>query len=353
MIKILHAADLHLDSPLAGCGSDLKGHLLAVPGKLLDICRREKCDLVLLAGDLFDGPYSKESLNTLRSALAEMAVPVFIAPGNHDYVDPGSPYWEENWPDNVHIFTHPRISAFELPELDCRIYGAGFRSMDCGSLLGDFRAEGNEKYHIAVLHGDPVQAGSPYNPITAAQVRDSGLDYLALGHIHKAGDFRAGSTLCAWPGCPMGRGFDELGQKGVLLVTLEDTAEIQFLPLDTPRFHDLQAEAGGDPLAALEAVLPAAGNQDRYRITLTGECAAVDIPALTEKLSRFPYLELRDKTIPPVDLWANAGEDTLEGVYFGLLQQALENADPAEAERIRLAAKLSRRILDGQEVVLP
>ena len=58
-----------------------------------------------------------------------------------------------------------------LSALSCRVYGAGFRSMDCPSLLDGFRAEGTERYKIAVLHGDPTQRESPYNPITAAQVK--------------------------------------------------------------------------------------------------------------------------------------------------------------------------------------
>ena len=64
------------------------------------------------------------------------------------------------------------------------------------------------------LHGDALNAGSPYNAVTREQIAASGLCYLALGHIHeKSGLQRAGETFYAWPGCPMGRGFDELGQK--------------------------------------------------------------------------------------------------------------------------------------------
>ena len=353
MIKILHAADLHLDSPLSGRDRVLREHLLSIPGKLAHICRREKCHLVLLAGDLFDGPYTKESLNALRQALAEMDVPVFITPGNHDYAEVRSPYEAEFWPENVYIFHHPFFSAIDLPELDCRVYGAGFRSMDSGSLLEGFRAEGNARYHIGVVHGDPTQTRSHYNPITAAQVRDSALEYLALGHIHKTGSFRAGSTLCAWPGCPMGRGYDETGQKGVLIVTLEETAEARFLPLDAPQFHDLEVAAEGDPAAALDRVLPPAGNEDFYRITLTGESPIVDMPHLLTRFSRFPNLELLDHTTPPMDLWATAGEDTLEGEFFRLLQDSLTDAQEDRARQIRLAAKLARTILDGSEVVLP
>ena len=353
MIKILHSADWHLDSPLSARDDGLRTALLEIPGKTADMVRRENCDLVLLAGDLFDGVPAPETVDRVHRALEEMGVPVFITPGNHDFVRPDSPWLCHLWPENVHIFTENHVSDLVLPALDCRIYGGAFTGMDSPALLEGFRAAGPERWHIAVLHGDPQIRNSPYCPITQDQVQASGLDYLALGHIHKAGQFQAGDTLCAWPGCPMGRGYDETGEKGVYIVTLGDAVEAVFQPLDTPRFHDLTVEAGEDPAVTLNGILPSVGSDDYYRITLTGECAGVDIPALQEAFARFSRLVLRDHTVPPVDLWANAGADTLEGAYFRLLREALENADETSARQIRLAAKLSRKLLDGQEVVLP
>ena len=356
-MRILHSADLHLDSAFSGRSGEaverLKQQLLRVPGKLASICRERECDLMLLSGDLFDGPWTAESVHALKTALKEAGVPTFISPGNHDFCGPESPWLRESWPENVHIFTKPVLESVVVRELDCRIYGAGFETMDCGSLLEDFQKEGEETYHIAVLHGDPMQKKSPYNPITQAQVAASGLDYLALGHVHKTGAFRAGKTLCAWPGCPMGRGYDELEEKGLLLVTLERDAQAEFIPLDTPRFYDVEAEIFTDPAAALAAVLGAVGNDDHYRITLTGEWDNLDCAALTAQFGQFPNLELRDHTVPVTDLWSCVGEDSLEGVYFGILQDAMAQSDDKEREILALAAKLSRRILDGREVALP
>jgi DNA repair exonuclease SbcCD nuclease subunit len=179
------------------------------------------------------------------------------------------------------------------------------------------------------------------------------LDYLALGHIHKGDRLLSGSTLCAWPGCPMGRGFDELDAKGVLIVTLDEGGcHSRFLPLDTPRFFDLSCQPGDDARSAVADLLPAVGGTDFYRITLTGESAGVDLPGLYAALSRFPNLELRDRTVPETDIWGNAGEDTLEGLYFGLLKQQLDGADEETAQALTLAARISRQILDNQEVAL-
>jgi len=351
-MKILHSADLHLDTPFTGRDREqaqfLKEQLLAVPEKLARLCRQEQCDLFLLAGDLFDGPWSRRSFITLRNALEECGVPVLITPGNHDYVNLHSPYTTELWPSNVHIFTHPRMESILFEELDCRVYGAGYRSMDCAGLLEGFRSRQDARYHIGVLHGDPTQSDSPYCPITGGQIERSGLDYLALGHIHKGGSLRQGKTLCAWSGCPMGRGFDETGVKGALVVTLEQDVQSQFYPLGTPRFFEEKA-----PAEALAQLLPAVESRDFYRITLVGEDTSSSLAELQRLYRRFPHLELRDQRSAPSELWSTVDTDTLEGVYFRILKDALERADSEGQQIIELAAKLSRQILDGQEVVLP
>ena len=356
-MKILHSADLHLDSAFSGRGAEetayLRQELLKIPGKLSALCREHGCDLMLLAGDLFDGAWTPESVHALKIALKEAAVPIFISPGNHDFCVAGSPWMSETWPENVHIFKKNVIESVSLPEIDCRIYGAAFTGMDCDALLENFQKEGEETYHIAVLHGDTLQKKSPYNPISQAQVASSGLSYLALGHVHKTGSFRVGQTLCAWPGCPMGRGYDELEEKGILLVELQQQADIAFIPLDGPRFYDLEAPILMDPVSALEAALPAVGNRDYYRITFTGECDALDLVQLATQFGQFPNLELRDHTSPVADPWISLGEDSLQGVYFGILHDALSSADEKEREIIQLAAKISRSILDGREVALP
>lgn len=350
MIKILHSADWHLDSPLQGRlpqqAELLRRELLQIPDRVAALCREENCDLMLLAGDLFDGAYSQQTYRAVYDALQSVNVPVFIAPGNHDYICPDSPYEKELWPENVHIFKKQQIEWVDLPALGLRVYGAGFQSMDCPGLLEGFQAEGSA---VGLFHGDPTQVNSPYNPITKTQTAQSGLAYLALGHVHKGDGLRAGDTLCAWPGCPMGRGYDEQGEKGVLIVTLEDTVQTRFVPLEGPRFFDVSV----DFAAGIGSVLPAVANHDFYRVTLTGEAEKVDLEALRAQFGAFPNLVLRDQTHRPVDLWQSVGEDNFEGVYFGLLQGALAEANPEEKEKILLAAKISRKILDGQEVILP
>lgn len=346
MMKLLHSADWHLDSPIQGRTEaqtrQLKDALFSIPQQITALAKAEGCDLILLSGDLFDGQFRPDTLAMVQRTLADAAVPVFIAPGNHDPFTPGSPWAQPGWPENVHIFTGA-MESIPLPHLDCRVYGAAFQRDESPALLQSFRAECRERYAIGVLHGDPTQLHSPHNPITQLQVQESGLDYLALGHIHKTASFRTGDTLCAWPGCPMGRGFDELDRKGVLIVTLDGSIDTRFVPLDVPQFHWLRCAPH-----AISQALPASDNRNFYRIDLVGESEPVDLQALAAAFSHFPNLQLRDQTVPPLDLWANAGSDTLEGVFFQLLRES-----DADAEIIQLAARISRQILLGQEVELP
>ena len=148
----------------------------------------------------------------------------------------------------------------------------------------------------------------------------------------------------------MGRGWDETGDKGICIVTLEEEAQILPMSLDTIRFFEMNVQVGDDPEEALETALPAVGNEDFYRISLLGD-GPVDVKALQAEFADFPNLELRDKTLPPLDVWADADEDSLEGIYFGMLKKAME-ADPENAGRIQLAAEISRKLLTGREVIL-
>ena len=253
----------------------------------------------------------------------------------------------------MYLFRHPEISSFTIAELSCRIYGAAFTGPECPGLLENFRAECAELHALLVLHGDPTNPGSPYNPITAAQIREAGLEYAALGHIHAQGRFEAGAGMCAWPGCPMGRGFDETLTKGVLIAELEDTVQLRFLPLDVPRFFDYRLDVSGDPVETVASMLPPGGSRDHYRIHLTGEMAPGATDYLPERFADYPNLTILDETIPLGDVWEYAGEDSLAGLFFQILREGIRDADPATAGQLELAARIGRKILDGREVELP
>ncbi len=357
MIRVLHTADWHMDAPLRDFTGEqrreLRRAMLEVPGKIADIADREGCDLCLIAGDVFDGAYSREGYEAVYNAFDRMEIPVFIAPGNHDPYREDSVWVKEGWPENVFFFRSNEIRAYRLRRLDCVIYGAGFTASDCPGLLEDFRAECTERYALMVMHGDPTNLSSPYNPVNSVQVREAGLDYVALGHIHAPGRFGAGASMCAWPGCPMGHGFDETGTKGVLVAEIEEGTNVRFLPLDVPKFFDYTVPAGDDPFSTVEALLPAGGSRDHIRIRLTGEVKEEGLEDLRSRFRDWPNLRVLDETVPRGDLWETAGEDSLTGLFFRLLREGAEKADEETAQRLELAAQLSRAILEGREVELP
>ncbi len=350
MIKILHSADWHLDAPLVSANEAqtqaVQQALDKIPALICDLAISNNCDLMLLSGDLFDVAPSPATVKAVKKALEDVKIPVCISPGNHDFESSNSPWRTTLWPDNVHIFTTQETAYIDFPQLNCRVYGAGFIAMDCPALLENFRAEDTPGYRLGVFHADPTQINSPYNPVTANQVANSNLHYLALGHIHKQGSFRAGDTLCAWPGCPVGKGYDEQGQKGAYIVTVDTQATAQFIPLPGPQFFDFTIAAQ----QGLASVLPPVGNDHFYRITLTGESEPLDLAALKEAYPQFPHLTLRDETVPPVDIWSALGQDNFEGLLFDTFQTSLSQTGD---ETVTLAARICRQLLDGQEVQLP
>ena len=98
-LKILHSADWHLGSPFAGFDDSqralLKQEQQSIPGKISQLCRREKCDLMLLAGDIFDDEPARETVEALKKALSECGARVFITPGNHDFCAPALSGWKK------------------------------------------------------------------------------------------------------------------------------------------------------------------------------------------------------------------------------------------------------------------
>lgn len=364
-MRIIHAADFHLDSPFDGLSPEQAVQRRAEQRQLLErlseLARSTRAEAVLLAGDLLDGDrVYYETVEALSRTLGQIDAPVFIAPGNHDYYTSRSPYAVNPWPENVHIFRSGQIEAVELPGGNAVVYGAAFTADGRGeSLLRGFSAPQDGKLHLMVLHADvDARQGSRYCPVSSADIAASGLDYLALGHIHTCtGVQRAGNVPWAYSGCPEGRGFDETGEKGALLVTLDSSgAEAEFVPLAMRRYEILTADmTGDDPAAALMAVLPQERERDIFRILLKGSAGALDLEALTALAAPYFYsVTLRDETRPARNLWERLEEDTLTGLFLRQLRARMEeSSDPGERERLELAARFGLAALENGEDCRP
>lgn len=356
MIKLLHGADFHLDSAFSALRPEQAAQRRKEQRLALEQLAQlgADCDIVLLSGDLFDSArVYRDTLDALKKLFRSLKAEVFIAPGNHDYVTPGSPYLTEDWGENVHIFTSARIRKYSLPHLNCDVYGAAFAGTEQPVLPEGFRVQDPGRCNLMVLHGD-LQPVSLYNALSPEQIAGSGLDYLALGHIHSHSTRKIGATLCAYPGCLMGRGFDECGEKGVYVLELDKGhCRTSFIPLDVPKYEIRTVEAGKDPFAAIRAILPGDTRRDCYRIDLTGEADSIDLSLLEERLrGEFFSLSIRDRTLPTGQLWAGAQEDNLRGQFLRMLKAQYDNGDEAQRAKLAQAARLVTALMDRREVPL-
>lgn len=365
MLRFLHAADFHLDSPFRALppqrAAERRRESRELGARLAEEALRRKADLILLSGDLFDGETAfRETARDLARGLGSAGVSVFIAPGNHDWFGPKSPYAAVDWPENVYIFRSGAVESVDLPDLNCTVSGAAFTGPEqAESLLAGFSAPQDGRAHLMVLHGDVEPSEPRYDPITREQIAGSGLTYLALGHVHTAsGPQKSGKTVWAYPGCPEGRGFDELGDKGFYEGVVSDAGEVTltFVPFARRRYQILTVDVtDADAREALEAALPRWTADDLYRVILTGETdeRGVDLTALESLFSgRFYALELRDRTTVRQDVWDRAGEDSLRGELLRRLRRQYDDAgDEQTRRRVIDAVRFGLAALDHRDIL--
>lgn len=364
-IRLMHAADLHLDPPFA-----------SLPPEAAERRRRERRSLLftlaektvekgasalLLSGDVFDGPaISGETAEAFVRAVGGLRIPVLAVTGNHDPYTPQSPWALMTLPENFYLFNKNEFTSLELPQLGVRFWGAGFERTFAPPLLRGFSAPERREglFEVMLLHGDLGFGASDYCPVTRKELEESGMDYVAMGHIHTRSPLeRAGKTAFAYPGCIEGGGFDETGEKGALLVTLsEKGVYTEFVPLGGVRYEIVRADVTDtDPeRAAIEAIEGLSG-RDRARVIFTGERAqAPSLPELKRTLEKsLAEVQLRDETRRPLDIWAAMGSDSLEGLFLEKLHKRLEaSADERERRRTELAAIYGLKALERGGTVL-
>ncbi len=360
MLHILHAGDFHLDTPFAGLSGEQAAQRRKEQRQLLELLLEEAegADLCLFSGDLLDSRFCyRETAEALESFFEKLPCPAFLSPGNHDFYSPESPWRRMRLPERVHLFRSGVPEPWVLPQLGCTVWGAAFQERQSRPLLRGFSAPRDGGLQLMVLHGKVNDPGSVYNPITEQEIRDSGLHYLALGHVHTRSELRkSGDTYWQYPGCLMGRGFDETGDKGCLHVWLdEEGCRTEFQSLPSRRYWELRVELTGErePLTAVTEALPEDCEGDILRMTLCGEAEKPDMEALRSALQRRCFaLTLADETKAPAQLWAGAEEDTLRGGFLRLMRERYElAADPAQRERLLLAVRFGLAALENREAL--
>lgn len=361
MVRILHAADFHLDSVFGALTAEQavarRRESRENLTRLVDYANDYQAQLILLSGDLFDADaVFGQTGEMLATELGRFRGEVVMAPGNHDYYGPCSAYARNLWPENVHIFVRDAMESITFPQYGCVVHGAAFVGTEADALTLERTAEDDDLVHIGVLHGDVYSKDSRYRSISVRQIADSGLDYLALGHIHSySGVLQAGKTAYAYPGCPEGRGFDELGDKGFLFGEVErGNVNLHFVPFAKRRYQILSVDVtdSENPVEAICRQLPLQTEDDIYRIVLTGESVeSVRADKIQDELSeRFYYLEVRDQTRLQQDLWARCDDDTLRGLFLRQMREKFDAAaDDEQRKKIEMAVRFGLNAMDNRE----
>lgn len=297
-MRFIHAADIHLDSPLTGLSaygdapaSALRTATRDAFANLVDEAIAEQVDFMVVAGDLYDGNW--RDFNTGLFFVGQMGrlnkagIPVYLLLGNHDAESEMTRRLE--LPANVHRFPSNGAATFQLPALRVALHGRSFRvAATTENLAVGYPDPVPGWFNIGVLHtaleGNTAHAN--YAPCSIAELEARGYQYWALGHVHEHRVWRGGCTI-AFPGNLQGRHARETGPRGALMVTADggEVCSVERLIVDVMRWESVEvdvsasitladaARAAGDRLDALAAEVDPS-RPLAVRITLTGASPA-------------------------------------------------------------------------------
>ncbi|MDB5575336.1 MAG: phosphoesterase [Bradyrhizobium sp.] len=257
--KFLHAADIHLDSPLRGLSryegvpaDEVRLATRTALGNLVDAAIEEQVAFVVIAGDLYDGDWPDFGTGLAFCAfmgrLAKAGIAVFLLYGNHDA--------ESNLtkklplPANVQVFGTRKVMTLVHEPTGAALHGWSYRDRDTrDNLAASYPAPLAGRFNIGVLHtaltGRPPHAS--YAPCTAQELAAKGYEYWALGHVH---DFEivSDTPYIVFPGNLQGRNIRETGPKGAVLVTVADDRIVgrpEPIVLDAVRWATLEVDVSG------------------------------------------------------------------------------------------------------------
>ncbi len=381
---ILHAADLHLDSPLLGLsryeGAPVERMRLATRRAfeaLVERCLEFDVKLFLLAGDLYDGDWRDYStglfLTGQLARLREVGCQVVFIRGNHDAQSKITR--ELRTPENVTELSYKKPQTLRFEELGVAVHGQGFaRPAVSDDLAAGYPDADSGVLNFGLLHtsltGRPGH--EPYAPCSVERLVDRGYDYWALGHVHQREIVRE-EPLIVFPGNLQGRHAKESGAKGATLITVRDGRIVQAEPLafDVVRWANVEVDVAtaanlDDALEAVERALTLArrdaeGRLLAARVTLVGRSEAhaelsrdvehlvAEVRQIGQGLDELWIEKVRVHTQQPVDIDAAADRDDvigevarsidgLAGDRDALAELALELAElrqklPAELKR--------------------
>lgn len=336
-IKIMHAADLHLGAELSflegSKRSERKAELILSAERLFECCKNSGVELILLAGDIFENNAVDESIvsafyNCINKA---EGIPVVLAAGNHDPLTCDSPFLKYPMPKNLFVLGTGDECIY-LESINARVYGRSFKSVYMqGQESFGILPEDDGTINIMVLHGElGTDISGNYNTVTKEFIRNSRMDYIALGHIHTfSGILKEGKTYYAYPGCPESHGFDEPGSKGAIFAEIsKGECQFKFVPTAL-RTHEIlnidisgidsSAAAADTVLAEIKERFPKNFGRNLYKIILTGsipEGVKIDSADIARRISDSVfYIKVKDRAEIAVNLELLSKEKSLKGIF--------------------------------------
>ena len=214
-VKLVHTSDVHLDGRIRSASSGgFRNSAERAFSRVIDVALAEKADLLLIVGDLFDhGRVLDDDFDFVREQLARLACPVVLLPGNHDVHDERSVWHRIEFDSHsshngghVHLLLETDGDCLEFEDIGVRIWGRAMQEHAPENVpLKDVPPRHGELWNIGLAHGQVVEerVGMASSQITHEEIRDSGFDYLALGHVHVWRDHSQGSTKAYYPGSPV------------------------------------------------------------------------------------------------------------------------------------------------------
>jgi DNA repair exonuclease SbcCD nuclease subunit len=289
MFKFLHAADLHLDSPLLGLASKSADYAARIDRAsrdafeaLITLTIEENCSFAVFAGDIFDGDLRHFEtglffMDQMRR-LEEAGIQAFLILGNHDAENRFAPKLKHS--SNVHVFESKRAESVSIEKLKVMVHGRSFPQRDVSeNIARDYPAAAAGYFNIGVLHTACQGSESyhaPYAPCTVEQLVNHGYDYWALGHVHTRSVLNTEPHV-VYPGNLQGRNVRETGPKGATIVVVDEGRV-------TDSHHDLDVVRW----ASLDVDLAGISNRtdllDRVRAEVTGACSEAGDRALAIRL---------------------------------------------------------------------
>ncbi|MHB1287478.1 MAG: metallophosphoesterase family protein [Leptospirales bacterium] len=256
--RFLHAADIHLDSPLRGLSGQegesankIRGATREALENLVSRAIEEEVSFLIISGDLYDGDWKDYRTGLFfvkqMGRLAEVGIFVFLLFGNHDAESQITRRLV--LPSNVRTFSSRKPETFKLPEISVVLHGQSFRQRDVtDDLAADYPAPAPGAFNIGVLHTGMGGMGghANYAPCTIDELVKKGYDYWALGHVHQSMILNEHPHV-VFPGNIQGRHIRETGPKGAYLVTIVDGSvrEITAVPVDVVRWAQISVNAEG------------------------------------------------------------------------------------------------------------